>query len=341
MATVIKLKITVAELDNVLTLFDRIKVYRSDNGVSGTYIEITDVDTRIRIVQGTSIYLFDDSTGSIDSWYKTSYFNSATSNESGLSDPRQGEDFLLNSLIMSVDDLKSVYLFGVDLTDDQGNPYPEIIFEWSIKYAIDWLEKELDIHILPTQLDQRYDYFRADYQDYAFFQLRDYPVISVEKVSIEYPNGDNILDLPTNWISVRKDTGQLRLVPSTGQFSSFLINGQGGLLPLMYIHRDYVPDLFRIQYTAGFEDGKVPMVLRELIGKKASFGPFNIAGDLVVGAGIASSSISIDGLSQSLGSTSSATNAGYGARLVQYSKEIKEQLATLRQYYKNIRMQII
>ena len=62
----------------------------------------------------------------------------------------------------------------------------------------------------------------------------------------------------------------------------------------------------------------------------------NIAGDLIAGAGIATQSISIDGLSQSVGTTSSATNSGYGARVIQFNKELKELMTTLRAKYKII-----
>ena len=71
---------------------------------------------------------------------------------------------------------------------------------------------------------------------------------------------------------------------------------------------------------------------------KASLGPLNIAGDLIAGAGIATKSISIDGISQSIGTTASATNAGYGARIIQYDKQIKDQMATLRNYYLGMQM---
>jgi len=112
----------------------------------------------------------------------------------------------------------------------------------------------------------------------------------------------------------------------------------GSFLPLLAQGRPFVPNMIHVEYTAGFAAGKVPMTIRELIGKKASFGPLNIAGDLLCGAGIASQSIGIDGLSQSFNTTSSATNAGYGARLLQYGKEIKEQLETLKRYYRGIRL---
>jgi hypothetical protein len=117
-----------------------------------------------------------------------------------------------------------------------------------------------------------------------------------------------------------------------------VVTAGGQFLPLLARDRDFIPDMIRVQYVAGFEYGTLPMAIRELIGKKAAFGPLNVAGDLLGGAGIASQSIGIDALSQSFNTTSSATNAGYGARLVQYQREIKEQLPVLKRYWKGIRM---
>ena len=61
--------------------------------------------------------------------------------------------------------------------------------------------------------------------------------------------------------------------------------------------------------------------------------PLNIAGDLLLGAGIASQSISIDGLSQAVASTASATSAGYGARLINFNTELKSVMKSLRAKY--------
>lgn len=337
----IKLYIRVVELENVLTLFNRIKVYRSDDGISGTYNEITDADSRVRLQLGVTTYLFDDAGGSVDSWYKTSYFHTDTALESGLSDPRQGEDFEINALILSVQELKDVYLYGLDLTDDAGNPYPDVVFEWSIRFAIDWIEKELDILTRPTAIEERKDYYRRDYESWAFLRLDQSPVISVEKISIIWPSGQPVLEFDPSWINLRKDLGQVNIVPSAGTLSQYLITAGGSFLPLLAGGRDFIPDLFKVEYTAGFEHGKLDMSIRELIGKKASFGPLNIAGDLLGGAGIASQSIGIDGLHQSFNTTSSATNSGYGARLLQYGKEAKEQLETLKRYYKGQRLTVV
>ena len=71
---------------------------------------------------------------------------------------------------------------------------------------------------------------------------------------------------------------------------------------------------------------------------KAAMRVLDVAGDLIAGAGIANKSLSIDGLSQSIGTTSSATNAGYGARILSYKSELKERMGNLKNYYSAIRM---
>lgn len=80
-----------------------------------------------------------------------------------------------------------------------------------------------------------------------------------------------------------------------------------------------------------------PMVLRacQLV---ASYLPLNIAGDLIAGAGIAQQHVGIDGLSQTISTTSSATNAGYGARLRAYERELKTIMSTLRSKYRQMNM---
>jgi hypothetical protein len=337
MAT-IKLKIRVAELANVLSLYNRMKVYRADT-IDGTYAEITGAGTRIVLQQGVELYLFDDTTGDPDYWYKISYYNDGNQAESSLSQATQGEQFDINAQILSVQNLKDIYLYGLDLTDDAGNEYPDIMFEWSIAFAIDWLEKELDIKIRPTTITgERYDYYRADYIQWVTIKLRQAPVISVESVKVIWPSNQEVIAFNSEWIKLRPDSGQINIVPTAGTLSTVLFTGAGSFLPLLAGGRDWIPDLFSIDYTAGFAEGSLPMDLREIIGKKASYGPLNVAGDLLGGAGIASQSIGIDGLSQSFNTTSSATNAGYGARLLQYTNEIKEQLPTLRRFYKGIRL---
>jgi|GEM_PF-2174339 len=102
MAT-IKLTITVENLDNVMSNFDVMKVYRSTTGEAGAYSEITGLATRITLVAGQTVYQYDDTAGDPSYWYKVSYFNSVSSLESSLSDPMQGSD---EGTYVSVDDMR-------------------------------------------------------------------------------------------------------------------------------------------------------------------------------------------------------------------------------------------
>lgn len=86
--------------------------------------------------------------------------------------------------------------------------------------------------------------------------------------------------------------------------------------------------------TVAWTLSTIPDDLRECIGLRASMLALDVAGDLIIGAGIASQSTSMDGLSQSIGSTSSATNSGYGARVLQFERELKLIMPALRGKYR-------
>jgi hypothetical protein len=103
MAT-IRLTITVDDVDEVIALFDQLKVYRSTTGVIGTYVELTGLGTRIPLVAGRSVYEYVDASGDPLFWYKSSFFDSVSSAESSLSDPRQGS---VDPLYVDVDDLRA------------------------------------------------------------------------------------------------------------------------------------------------------------------------------------------------------------------------------------------
>lgn len=78
----------------------------------------------------------------------------------------------------------------------------------------------------------------------------------------------------------------------------------------------------------------VDPALLKAIGLLAALAPLDIAGDLIAGAGIGSFSVGVDGLSQSIATTASATSAGYGARIISYQTQLKALLPVLRAKYR-------
>jgi len=234
------------------------------------------------------------------------------------------------------------YLFGVDLTDDDGVPYPDSMFETAIGLAIDRMQTELNMSIHPIKVEQElHDYYINDYVDFAYIDVFEYPVRSVISVSAAYPPSQEILNFPQDWVRLNASRGQIQLVPTEGSLSTIIIGRGGTYLPLVWQGLGYLPQLFRVDYQAGFAKGKLPKDIEHLIMMHAGIHILNTAGDLIQGAGIASRSESLDGFSRSISTTSSATNAGYGARILEWNKEIKEYTKRIKQFYRGIQMEAL
>lgn len=320
--------------------YTRLVVERSDNdGLS--WREVTQPSERPVLDAKNPVVEFYDRRGNPDGLYRSRYVGTIAGEER-LSDPSEairGSGLAIRN-ILTVQQLKERYFFGVKLTDDTGRPLSDATFEHYIIQAIRWFEHTIDIPILPTRFVERHDYYINDYEAFVFLKLDNHPVLSIEEFRVQYPSGQNVIVFPQEWLRLSPFEGHLQVVPTAGTLSEILIGQGGSYLPVIYSGMRYLPHLFEVEYTAGFAEGRVPRNIADLIGMFASLGPFNIFGDLIAGAGIATISLSMDGLSQSIGTTSSATNAGYGARIIQYLKQIKDQVPNLRRYYHGVRMTV-
>jgi hypothetical protein len=81
----INLMIEVADIVVVIAMYDQIKIYTSDDE-NGTY---TYLDLKY-LLAGVSVYTYLHLTGTTDTWYKSSYYNSITFVESALSNAARG-----------------------------------------------------------------------------------------------------------------------------------------------------------------------------------------------------------------------------------------------------------
>lgn len=347
--SLMRVEVRVDDLALVLERYNRIAVYRSDTGIDGAYPEITTVASRPRLVVGVSAYLIDDPLGSSASFYRVAYVHSDSGASSGLSEPQPAQDVALTTAVLSVQTLKDVFLSGIDLTTDGRTPYPDAMYEWGIKAAIDWLESNLDIKVMPTRYVERYDYYRRDLEEWGMIKLRHAPVIddlrgatlpdpTRTRVRVIWPSQETALEFDQRWIQIREEGGHIRLVPAAGSLGTMLLTAGGAFLPLLAGGRDFVPDIFEVSYTAGFRTGTLPYELREMIGKRSAFGPLLLAGDAIMGQGVASSSLSIDGLSQSISTRASSQGGVYAARIKQYAEELREDMAVARRRYKGIQL---
>ena len=163
------------------------------------------------------------------------------------------------------------------------------------------------------------------YRQWGFLQLRERPVLQILKWELKLPNGLTIVDFSSRpeWIKLYGSAGQLHLVPYAGDPTLFAILGgsQTGYPFVTGQLNTNLPQMHYIDYVAGYAAGKIPADITGVIAKIAAVDILGIAGDAIL-AGIASMSTSIDGISESVSTTASATNATYGARILQLQKEI-------------------
>jgi hypothetical protein len=327
------------------TPYNQTRIYK---GTTTTVADHTIQDT-IDLRPDNAYTFWNDETGTTTDYYSYTYYNSGRIPPYETT-PRTLYTDSSYDCVTNVWDLKQNFMFGLDLTDDSGFPFPNAMFEFAIRSAVDSLEKTIGVRLKPyVILEERQDYYLTDYREYAFIQLNEYPIQSVEKVMIRYPStpditGASTVDIPSSWVQINKVHGQINLVPTYGSFSNMIMGMGGDYLSFLWRgwmgNAGYFPNLWAINYTAGFECGAVPYDVIAVVSKMACFYPLNIAGDLVGGIAIASKSIGIDGLSQSINTTSSPENAGYSARLRQYERELKTEIPRLVGYYKGMRMAV-
>lgn len=318
----------------VKTLFNKIDVFSGSSSDILQHTLLTSED--INWVVNQTLVLDTSVQEGETKYYSYRYRNSETNTSSPLAE--------LSSFGMPLDVtpdfVRQNYLYGLDLTEDNGLPLPDTLYWIGIKQAYSWLEQLLHIDILPrTYTAEQRDFNVSAYQNYITLTTLHYPVRSVLKVEANY-YGQKV-EFPVEWVRINKRLGQLNMVPSGLAFSRFLIPASGGgFLPLLSAV-DYIPGFWEITYETGFRTGELPYNLRDIIAKKACFVPLNILGDLVGGVAIASKSIGIDGLSQNINTTSSAENAGYSARLRQYEREFKADIPALQAYWSRITFEVV
>ena len=264
---------------------------------------------------------------------------------------------------LTVKQLKERFLYGVIIKDNDGNIMPDRILQDYIDSAASVIEQYLDINITPVTYEgnpvdggsaEQQNHIPPNYDNWGYMQLNNTPVIDIKSIKAVFPI-QGVLEIPKSWFKLQKRSGQLNLIAVAGSFSAFGISGSGGagsgvLLPQLLNTRTNVPLLWQIEYTAGFRDGEIPKSINRAIGLIAATSALAIAGDLVIGAGIAGTAISIDGLAESIQTTSSAENHAYSAKVNQYLQELwgsskdganKGVLRILKDYFQGAPFQVL
>ncbi len=245
-------------------------------------------------------------------------------------------------LVMSPFDLLDTYFYGIDTRAKDGSVIPDHVYRSFILSAQQEIEKYLAIKILPQVVEESHNYYGDDWKAWGLINTS-YPVNAPISL-VGYYGSQEHFRVEPSWLVSKRSSDDLfhraiwMLPNGMGSINyNPLITG-GAQLTLNRMSGFEVPAYWRVRYVTGFN--VIPMDLVNMVGMLASMSVFNLLGDIILGAGIASQSIGIDGLSQSISTTSSAENSGYSARISMYMKQMKDTLPRLKEHYTGIKFTV-
>lgn len=251
-------------------------------------------------------------------------------------------------LLLSPTEMFSLYLYGIKIQAGDGTAFSTESMRFYIQAAQQEIENFFNLKLVYQFIAlEKLTFYRADYWQSFPILFTNYPVNKPISLTGRFNQLEQI-SYPTQWLTNTQNSyGQYKrrvsIVPTGTAVATanaeVILSGLTTQLGSQ--HFLMIPDYWDLQYITGFKLDQMPMDLINLTGKLASFGPLGIAGDLILGAGIASQSLGVDGLSQSISSISSATNAGYGARLVQYEREIKATIPRIKLVYDEVKLSVL
>ena len=246
-------------------------------------------------------------------------------------------------LVMNSRELLTLYFYGIDIVNRQGTGISDTTFDTYIRSAQEELERYLTIKIQKQVIEERSDYYREEFQGTGFVRTK-YMVNKALTVA-GFLGDQKQLEYPDEWFTENQVEGlgnarQVLIVPNSNTPPIQINNAifAGAIIPYLgLVNSRSIGSYFRLSYITGFGCNQLPYDLFDVIGKWAAMKVFNLLGDIVLGApAVASQSLSLDNLSQSISTTASATSAGYSARIIQYTKEIKDTLKRLEGTYKGL-----
>lgn len=243
-------------------------------------------------------------------------------------------------LVISAQEMRRIFLYGITINSPFVN-----------KFNLDFSDEDIEFYIRAAQQEVE-NYFALKlfqqifYESYGFdnAQWRTWGAIKCNwmiAIPLElegWLNTTKQTTYPADWLTSKViGSGELELyqhmlfiVPSgnTGAVTNSVI--YAGLLPnLGYLNANRIPDYWHVKAVTGF--AKIPNDIINSIGQLAAINLLLIAGSQVLGfPGLASQSLSIDGLSQSL----SAPSNSYGQRITAIATNLEKQMANQRDTYR-------
>lgn len=207
--------------------------------------------------------------------------------------------------------LVQLHLFGIPLQSAMRNPFtgkfdimtPELVKEY-IHQAVALCEAEGKFSIFQKQHKEKQAFDRVAYQSFGYFQLRQRPCSSIERLTVTSSNEQHVYQVPLEWIDVgHLHNGQINILPLTmsikeGQVVPMLAGPGGSAMLNLFGSNHWLASFWEIIYTSGFPEGKLPALVNQYIGVVAAMEILSALA--TTHAKTTSTSLSLDGTSQAI-----------------------------------------
>lgn len=241
--------------------------------------------------------------------------------------------YKINSdLLLSAEELKSIYLFGVPVKDRNGVSISNDTLNFYIKSSQEQLEQYLDLKFKKQIYTETLTFTAEDYYNWSYLRTS-FPIVC--PILLEgFLNTTKQVEYPKDWLVAKKSNDgvlyhrNLYIVPAGNATALTQAQLFTGMLPnLSYLGLARIPQYWTVTYSTGWD--KVPTNLIDIVGKLAAINIFRISGDLIISPGISSMSLGIDGLSQSMSAKA------YDNRIKSMLDELTQKLLPqAKDYYK-------
>lgn len=249
-------------------------------------------------------------------------------------------------VLISPQEFFAKYSFGISPGTQDGATWDDSYIASIIRDAQRMIEDHLDTRIPLQCIEETFDYNREDYQSWGYTPTT-FPVRKGFQMEARINDSPQII-IPSEWIVTKRNSDLIyqrafTFIPNTTGATS----GQGfalfvGLTPhIGILGSKTIPQYWHVKYATGWRPAETPRNILDFIGLVSAIGIYIQLGDVALGAGLSSKSISIDGLSTSLSTTQSATSSGFGARLIELRKTYKDSLDLLERMYRGINLTVL
>jgi len=211
-----------------------------------------------------------------------------------------------NQIVLSITQLVSEFLQGINFVDRNNQPIPPSTFDTHINAAVTYLENFLAIKIKRQYIEEDKEFLRDDWNQWGRVKAS-YPVFCIQSLE-GFVGAVRQVTYQKEWISIKKTNDPIgrhraiRIVPNQTAFVQNVAVAFSGIYPhLGFLGSKSVPNYWKLKYTTGWDEWDIPEDIKFAIALMAST---NLLTFLSTGMNpffaTSNQSISIDGLSQSL-----------------------------------------